>query len=1266
MLKVISLVSFVLLLSLFVGPIYAQAPPLNVDATNNRDDKIILTWDANDATFITNYDIFSSNDYTGPFTLLDTIGNITTFRHIGLIDNFEQYYKISAWFNPNGTNSTIVFGTSGNPFVNDTSIIQEQFLWVGSDGAFISNSPRQAGVGATCADITGPSSATDAASNFEVFHPDTSDAAGCIIGKTYTLDRETSTQFLIPQFFEDTLISTDFLNDIQDASDTNFSFRCRYVSVSGNPVGNIDPRLNITAAYQVLDEDVENLSGGYIRCLTSNTQRPEIKTSGPTDYLESMNLNSSFYSFGKNIEIDDRDGGTTDHSLNAETNYRFGFNNPTFSKIWNIQEHPKFDDNSLTEAKARINSLGKFNLNTDIDLVDRGQIVMFKEFNKTQVGINDLRLVGNLLADTSTSDLHLRLEVKDGGYAMGSTVFFPQNEFDTYNTGGSLGVVHLNPQSLSIESFDISIIPNWSNSTQDIFTVFIGVDDNSTTGSLSVNITSFEIDSIVKQDFEDLGYVQYYESTCSTECDSGEVDILPPLFVVADGLEARNFYNEGLVHAEQIATTGVTGLTLPLPSTPTFANVTGIGDTTLDLIWNQDLLNTTDFQISRESPTGNGFQKLTDTNNVTLAYFDIGLLQGTQYNYEICAINGEVIETTCITASAFTAGTPFDPPQNLVATTNLLTQINLTWDAENATGVTGYTIYNSSTGSSPFDILGDNSDNSTTFSDLGLPNNFDMFYKVSAFGIVSINGTNSTVALGSTIQPGQPVNIDNVNATAILPFDVLLEWADSGINITDYKIDRNGTEIISSLLIEHGNITTKAFIDNSTSLGTHFLYNVSGINAPNGSLSIVGNSTTSNLVKTNDVPSQVLNVIADLANFFTLNQIELSWTQANNGSGNPLGIGVNLTETRVYSKNITDGDGFILTTTLLATSPPPTEYNDTNIIIPNDYSYVLSSCNVLGCGPNSTEVFADSVDFPDAIFDLLFYDLTFQSLVLNWTQPFLGGGSLQDGYQINFTTPHAEPLTIIIADTESSFTEFTVSGLTELTNYTFRVSAINQAGLNTTGLKLNITTLDDFVEENFTVGDIGEFPDTELNATNINIIAIVFERIDVNDTTVRLNVTYASNIDLACEFDYKFAQTDSFFDAPLDTVNIGGGQVETSFLFLDFDNEVVDVFCWNEINNQSASFILTQTNFPLLQQVQAFRDGDFGTEGMFGVIDMITLMVIIISMIGFNRVNETVGALFNIIFIGALSFFGIIELSTTIFSAIAVVLMLVIITTRKV
>ncbi len=1930
-------------------PVPPPDKPLNVDATNNRDGKIRLTWDANNAANVTNYDVFSSDDYNGPFTLLETIGNVTTYAHTGLADNTDKYYKIRATFNPDGFNSTVVFGTSGNPFVNDTSAIETQYLWMGDNGGYDIIHMRQEGTGANCPSITGPSSVGDFGSTTIKLY-DQSDPLGCEF-LAYTMDRTTTPQFLIPQFFEDYLSRIMYYLEF---GSTTLNVSCEYKSLSNAGGGQIDPRINLTRAYELAIEGSleRDLTAAYLSCQNNQQQSPSIfrgdgGNEGVDLYRDSMAFNSSFFSFASGVNTELRNISVDRNVQLAGFLQRFEYVNPTFSKIWNIQEHPKFDDESLTEANAKETFDGKFNLNTFADNTDRGQIVIFKEFNTTQAASTtpNIRVTGTYQTNSVTDDVNLRFEIKDGGYGMGRAVqefpdFFPVNEFDVYQDGGSLGVIHSSPIGTGVESFDITITPNWSNSTSDIYTVFIGLDDNSTTSNLSANITNFYIEDTLTQDFEDLGYVQYYEVSTVSQCETSSTGCIM----------GRSYYNSGLVLSEQVGSISISDLTLPIPPTPTSANAFNVSGSAIDVFWNQSLLNTTDFQISRELGIGGGFTKIAETNNVTLAYEDTGLAPSTEYNYEICAINGESIETTCVTASATTnaspavsppdidnviavanlediivtwfdsginitdyqierngtlivpsvsnttsdflvddfssypdiatanatwvgtigttdplddlafvnvtddriyfrsspggetqinldlesllgqnltdasgvgdfnmtwtqqelnhdtalnevggmyikfsdriaSGTglqtgiridfnyremgfpqqaairtaeddlgfnsfividvncgdgalgfidvapndsiadtpvtlygqftkvgqqltymmgtnpdwtglgcsatatatdtmddmkylaltraasgsgstdalitfddftisvngtlvkfyrdenvtlgtnliynvsainhpmgttptignatesnvvksndipsatlnveaqtvvgkiivnwdeptsdgsgnplgvgvpllqyqifsknvtdgddfiltqellspttfddfavelpkdynytisacnflgcgpnsteveafliPLDAPVNLTATIDRLIEIFLNWDGANATSVTGYNIYNSSTGVAPFELL-NTIGNTTEYTDTGLPNNFDMFYKVSALSPVN-TGFNSTVAFGSTIQPGQPVNIDNVNATAVLPFDVLVEWADSGVNITDYQIERNGTLIVPSLLdalvqflrddfstypdnvtanltwiptlqgtgsaddivgvnttddriyfttntatgsqiafdleellganltdssgvgdfnmtwthklefigspfdantdemrialtdrdVLPNNIQTgikvgfiqrdpgfinlagisvadddlgflafenldttcgdgsltwnddtvpginelnpivystlsktgsliqykvglddgfgglscfastitvktpddikflkitrigtgsstfqqgwifddfaistngtlvKLYRDMDTALGTHYTYDVSGINAPNGSLSIVGNPTTSNLVKTNDVPTQIQNVIADLVNFFTLNQIELDWTQANDGSGNPLGEGVSLNETRIYSKNITDGGNFILTVTLPAASPPPTEYNDTNIIIPNDYSYMLSSCNVLGCGPNSTEVFADSIDFPDAIFDLIFYDLDFKSLILNWTQPFLGGGTLQDGYQINFTTPHAEPLTIIVDDTESTFTEFTVSGLTEQTNYTFRVSAINQAGLNATGLKLNITTPEDFTSENFTVGFIGEFPDVAIDAENEDIIPIRFERIDINDTTVRLNVTYANNIDLACQFEYKFAMTETFFDAPLDVVSVGGGDQETSFLFNDFDNEVIDVFCWNEVNNQSGSYILTQTNFPLLQQIQAFRDGDFGTEGMFGVLDMITLMVIIISMIGFNRVNETVGAIFNIIFIGALSFFGIIELSTTIFAAVALVLMLVIISTRKV
>ena len=112
-------------------------------------------------------------------------------------------------------------------------------------------------------------------------------------------------------------------------------------------------------------------------------------------------------------------------------------------------------------------------------------------------------------------------------------------------------------------------------------------------------------------------------------------------------------------------------------------------------------------------------------------------------------------------------------------------------------------------------------------------------------------------------------------------------------------------------------------------------------------------------------------------------------------------------------------------------------------------------------------------------------------------------------------------------------------------------------------------------------------------------------------------------------------------------------------------NEVVDVFCWDQYTNDSGKFLITQTAFPLLENIQGFRDGDFGTSGDFGVLDFITMIAIIISMVGLNRVNESVGVVFSILIIGGLAVFGIIEWPTIMTASVVLIAMVIIASTRK-
>lgn len=292
---------------------------------------------------------------------------------------------------------------------------------------------------------------------------------------------------------------------------------------------------------------------------------------------------------------------------------------------------------------------------------------------------------------------------------------------------------------------------------------------------------------------------------------------------------------------------------------------------------------------------------------------------------------------------------------------------------------------------------------------------------------------------------------------------------------------------------------------------------------------------------------------------------------------------------------------------------------------------------------------------PSPITTLAATSYTAESVDLGWSAPNLNGGTLQL-YQLNYTTPCSNDPTTHLPNGTTA-TSYTISGLTAATCYSFRATAATEAGRNTVGANVvNVTTLA-FNQANFTIGTLS------FDADNPLLQGIRFTRTD-NGSASRVNVTYSNTINLACDLRYEYSMTNHTYHtishiAPSTTEFMG------SFLFQNSTNDIVTIHCWDQSGNQTATYILTQTEWLLKQQVQDFRNGTYGTHGMMGALDLITLIVVIIAMIGFNRTNEAVGGVFCLAGIGALAYFEIITWQGTIFSALAVILMIIIASTRK-
>lgn len=338
------------------------------------------------------------------------------------------------------------------------------------------------------------------------------------------------------------------------------------------------------------------------------------------------------------------------------------------------------------------------------------------------------------------------------------------------------------------------------------------------------------------------------------------------------------------------------------------------------------------------------------------------------------------------------------------------------------------------------------------------------------------------------------------------------------------------------------------------------------------------------------------------------------------------------------------------------TTTTTTSYTDSTAVSGKVYKYMVGALNRIGMSPWSASF---TMGPPNRVSDLLASVDTFQTMDLAWTQPALNGGTLL-GYQINYTTPFGNPQTIIVNNTGSATTTYLVSGLTEQTDYSFRVGPWTTFGKNMSGNIANQTTPAQFISANFTIGDFN------FDSTNPTEVGIYFQRIEHNASTTWVNVTYPNTYTLACDITYTYAMTNHTYHNMVHTT-LNPLQYMATFQFRNGTNDIAHIYCWNEAAGRSdnGTYVLTQSDFLLLQQVQDFRNGTYGTHGQLGYLDLITLIIVIFSMVGFNRINESVGMFFCLSAIGAVAYFGIITWPGVVFSALAVVVMFIIGSTKK-
>ena len=154
-----------------------------------------------------------------------------------------------------------------------------------------------------------------------------------------------------------------------------------------------------------------------------------------------------------------------------------------------------------------------------------------------------------------------------------------------------------------------------------------------------------------------------------------------------------------------------------------------------------------------------------------------------------------------------------------------------------------------------------------------------------------------------------------------------------------------------------------------------------------------------------------------------------------------------------------------------------------------DYSFRVQARTDNGFSGGNAVLDTRTLPLPDPVLDLSATNITSISLILEWTQPDLNGGTFQT-YRLVMTTPHGDPQTFLGLTAEPFFD---VTDLTPDTDYSFRVQARTNSGYSADNAILDTRTLPVPPPD----------PVLDLSATNIasNFLRLEWTQPDLNGGT---------------------------------------------------------------------------------------------------------------------------------------------------------------------
>lgn len=358
------------------------------------------------------------------------------------------------------------------------------------------------------------------------------------------------------------------------------------------------------------------------------------------------------------------------------------------------------------------------------------------------------------------------------------------------------------------------------------------------------------------------------------------------------------------------------------------------------------------------------------------------------------------------------------------------TQVALTWTAPTSNGgsaISNYDIQYSSNSGSTWTSFNHTASIATSLTVTGLTNGVDYLFKVAAInGWGRENFATTATTYNPFTLPGAPTNVAGAAGSS----QAVVTWTASAPNgraITDYVVQFSSNNGTTWATFNDGvSAATSATVTGLTN-SVAYIFKVAGVSAAGTS----SYSSNTSAVTPQAVPTAPLSVLGVGGN----EQVSLSWSAPSSNGGQAI------TDYVIqYSSN--SGSSW---TTFTDSVSSATSAVVTGLTNGTSYVFQVAAKNSVGTGGYSVASGA-VIPFTVPGQPISVAGVTgINQVALTWTAPTSDGGSALTDYVIEYST-NSGTTWITFADSVSTTTLATVTGLTNGTGYVFRVSAKNVAG----------------------------------------------------------------------------------------------------------------------------------------------------------------------------------------------------------------------------